>query len=156
MKRLATTFVLVFITWLVLTYSLHPEEVLIGIAISLVITLISRHLLAPDTPRIILHPVRWFWFLVYIGHLLVLEIRAHIDVGSRVFSGRIRPAIVEVPVEFNTLLGKTLLGNSITMTPGTLTVNSENEEKFYIHTIGYRKELAIEKPFRKFGRRVIE
>jgi multicomponent Na+:H+ antiporter subunit E len=155
MRRLATTFVLVFIAWLVLTLSLQPEGIFAGIVISLVITIICRHLLSRDTPRIVLHPVRWFWLLVYLAVLLYVEVLSHLDVARRVFTGSIRPAMVEVPVEFRSLLGKTLFGNSITLTPGTLTVNTGDEERFYIHTLGYRKDRNIGRLFHRFGLRVI-
>jgi multicomponent Na+:H+ antiporter subunit E len=155
MRRLATTFLLVFAAWMVLTFSLHPENVLVGIVISLNITFICRHLLSRDTPRIILHPVKWFWLLVYLVMMLYVEVLAHLDVASRVFTGRVRPAIVEVPVEFGSLLGKTLFGNSITITPGTLTVNTGDEERFYIHTLAYRKDRKIGRLFNRFGLRVI-
>ncbi len=155
MRRQATTFLLVFVTWLMLTYSLHPESIIAGIAVSLVITIICRHLLSSDTPKIILHPMRWAAFFAYIIAMLYAEVLAHWDVVKRVFTGRIRPAIVEIPVEFKTSLGKTLLGNSITLTPGTLTVNVEKGDRFYIHTIGYAKDQDIGGIFHRFGRRVI-
>jgi multicomponent Na+:H+ antiporter subunit E len=155
MRRLATTFVLVFVTWLVLTFSLQPESMLAGAAVSLAITLVCRHLLSRDTPRVILHPVKWFWVVVYLAVLVYAEVIAHLDVARRVFTGRIRPAMVEVPVGFRSLLGKTLFGNSITLTPGTLTVNTGDEERFYIHTLAYRKDVEIGRLFRRFGLRVI-
>jgi multicomponent Na+:H+ antiporter subunit E len=155
MRRIGTTFLLVFATWVILTYSLRPESVMVGIMVSLVITVISRHLLARDTPKLIFHPLRWAAFLVYIAVMLYLEVIAHLDVARRVFTGKIRPAIVEVPVGFHTSLGKTLLANSITMTPGTLTVNAKHGSKFYVHTIGYRKGEDVGRMFRKFGIRVM-
>lgn len=155
MRRLATTFVLVFIAWLALTFSLRPENVLAGTAVSLAITLVCRHFLSRDTPRIILHPVKWFWMVVYAAVLAYAEVLAHMDVAGRIITGRVRPAIVEVPVGFGSLLGKTLLGNSITLTPGTLTVNTGDEEKFYVHALAYRKDAEIGRLFRRFGLRVI-
>lgn len=155
MRRVGTTFVLVFITWLILTFSLNMESVIAGIALSLAISVISRHLLSSDTPRIILHPVRWLYFLIYIAMMFYLELLAHLDVASRVFTGRIRPAIVEVPSGFNTSLGKTLMANSITMTPGTLTVSARHDKMFYVHTICYHKNQDIGSAFRRFVTRVI-
>ena len=155
MRRVATTFILVFIVWIVLTFSLHPEQIVAGIIISLTISVICRHLLSKDTPRIILHPMRWLYFLAYIAMMFYLEFLAHLDVARRVFTGRIRPAIVEVPVKFETNLGKTLMGNSITLTPGTLTVNADKEDRLYVHTIGFRKDIQIGRLFQRLGKRVI-
>ena len=155
MRRVGTTFLLVFVTWLILTFTLDTASVIAGVVICLAITLISRHLLSRDTPKLIMHPMRWVAFLAYIVLMICLEIRAHIDVGIRVFTGRIRPAIVEVPIGLHTSLGKTLMGNSITMTPGTLTVKAKHETKFYVHTLSYRKGTDIGEIFRRYGRRVI-
>jgi len=155
MRRMLTTFVLVFITWLMLTYNLHTGSIILGIVISLAITVICRHLLSKDTPRIILHPKRWVAFIVYICFMVYVEIVSHIDVMKRIITGKVRPAIVEIPVEFKTTLGKTLLGNSITLTPGTLTVNATEDDRFFIHTIGYKKNHNIGGTINRFGRRVI-
>jgi multicomponent Na+:H+ antiporter subunit E len=155
MRRVGTTFLLVFVTWFILTFTLEPASVIAGILICLAITLISRHLLSRDTPKLILHPMRWVGFLAYLALMVYLEIRAHIDVGMRVFTGNIRPAIIEVPIGLHTSLGKTLMGNSITMTPGTLTVKAKHETKFYVHTLSYRKGMDIGGIFRRYGRRVI-
>lgn len=152
---MATTFLLVFITWLALTYSLSLESLLIGFAVSFVITFISRHLLSPETPRIFFHPMRWLGFLAYMAYMVYAEALAHLDVIKRIFTGRIRPAIVSVQVGFDTHLGKTLLGNSITLTPGTLTVNVERKRTFFVHAIAYRKGMDIGRGFTRFGKRVI-
>ena len=46
----------------------------------------------------------------------------------------IKPGIVKVKTTLKTDIGKTLLANSITMTPGTITVDVI-EDEFYIHWI---------------------
>jgi multicomponent Na+:H+ antiporter subunit E len=155
MRRLATTFLLVFLAWLALTYNMHMESIVAGIIVSLIITVICRHLLSRDTPRIILHPMKWLAFMMYVAMMLYAEAIAHLDVIRRIFTGKIRPAIVEIPVGFTTNLGKTLLGNSITITPGTLTVNVDKGDRFFVHTIGYRKDADIGRMFRRYGRMVI-
>jgi len=51
----------------------------------------------------------------------------------------IRPGIVKVRTTLKSDLGKTLLANSITMTPGTITVDIIGEY-LYIHWIYVRSE----------------
>jgi multicomponent Na+:H+ antiporter subunit E len=46
----------------------------------------------------------------------------------------IKPGIVKVKTTLKTDIGKTFLANSITMTPGTITVDIIDDE-FYIHWI---------------------
>ena len=83
-----------------------------------------------------------------------LEIWGNLDVAYRIITGRIKPAMVSVPTRFKTDIGKTLIGNSITLTPGTLTVKAG--ETMMIHTIGYNKKQQIGKLFERFGIGVTE
>jgi multicomponent Na+:H+ antiporter subunit E len=46
----------------------------------------------------------------------------------------IKPGIVLVKTKLKTPLGRLLLANSITLTPGTITVESDGDD-FYIHWI---------------------
>ena len=46
----------------------------------------------------------------------------------------IKPGIVKVKTTLKTDIGKTFLANSITMTPGTITIDIIDDE-FYIHWI---------------------
>jgi len=46
----------------------------------------------------------------------------------------IKPGIVEVETKLKSKLGRMILANSITLTPGTLTVKVENDI-FFIHSI---------------------
>ena len=155
MKRMVATFIIMLIVWLALTYSLAADNLVIGAAVSAIITFISRHLLSKETPIIILHPMRWIGFIAYIGYMIYAETIAHFDVIKRIITGRIRPGIVAVPVDFDTHLGKMLFGNSITLTPGTLTVNVDKGDRFYVHTIGYSKDKEIGKEMKRFVKGVI-
>jgi len=51
----------------------------------------------------------------------------------------IKPAIVKVKTTLKSEFAKTLLANSITMTPGTITVDIIDDE-FYVHLIYLRSE----------------
>jgi multicomponent Na+:H+ antiporter subunit E len=154
MRHVVTAFILVFITWLLLSFNFTPDSILIGAVVSASIAYICRHLVSRDAPRVLLNPVKWAFFAGFVAVLTYQEILSHIDVCSRIMTGRIRPGLVRIPAGFRSDLGKALLGNSITLTPGTLTVK-ETQDSFIVHAIGYRKGLDPGKPFRKAGLRVI-
>lgn len=61
----------------------------------------------------------------YLLTFLIALFKANIDMARRILSPRlpINPAIVLVKTELKSPLGKLLLANSITLTPGTLTVD---------------------------------
>lgn len=84
-----------------------------------------------------LSPLRWGIALCYFAGPFFLEMaRANWDVAMRVLSGRIRPGIVRVRSGQKTDLGTMLTANSITLTPGTLTVDVDPETNdLYVHVI---------------------
>ncbi len=85
--------------------------------------------------------MRIIWFLWYLPIFLWECIKANIDVAYRVLHPKmpIRPGIVKVRTNLKTDIAKTFLANSITMTPGTLSVDIK--KKFlYIHWIYVRTE----------------
>jgi multicomponent Na+:H+ antiporter subunit E len=151
MLKFLFTFILIYISWLFLTFSASASELFAGFIVSIIVASISRGLLFRSRGLWILNPVRWLRFLVYILVFIAAEIRAHLDLGYRVVTGRVNPAIVQVKSANKTDAGKTLLGNSITLTPGTLTV--EVGDDLYIHCISFTGKKPG-KLFQRFGRMI--
>jgi multicomponent Na+:H+ antiporter subunit E len=118
-------------------------EVCAGIIIAAVVGIISgKYFVQKDSIRM-LNPVRWIILLFYIIVPFFLEMtRANFDVAYRVITGRIRPGIVRISPGLKTDLGVLLLANSITMTPGTLTVEiDEKTGDFFIHVLNVKEGL---------------
>lgn len=83
-----------------------------------------------------LDPKRWLDFVVYLfGPFAVGLAKANIDVAMRVINGNIKPGIVKVNPGLTGDIAKTVLANSITLTPGTLTVDVNDAGDFFIHWI---------------------
>ncbi|MCL0058655.1 Na+/H+ antiporter subunit E [Dehalococcoidia bacterium] len=121
------------------------EELIIGAVFALIVGAITGRLLFGKSLRM-LNPRRWVLFLVYlIGPFFWGMAKANVDVAYRVITGRINPGIVKISPGLKTDLGITLLANSITLTPGTLSVEVDEEtNELYIHWINVKKE-ALEK-----------
>lgn len=66
----------------------------------------------------------------YIGWLTVEVIKSNIDVSKRVLSPRmpISPTVVWVPASQKTELGRVIYANSITLTPGTVSIDVQEGE----------------------------
>ena len=118
------TFLICFILWLLLTASFAVDELISGVLISLVVSLIS----APKMR--ILNGLRFhfgffFGLIKYLAYFFVALIKANFDLARRVLSRdmKIHPAVVEIETTMQSDLGKLFLANSITLTPGTLTVD---------------------------------
>jgi multicomponent Na+:H+ antiporter subunit E len=84
----------------------------------------------------ILSPKRVLYGLAYIPYMIWAIIMANFDVARRVLSPKldINPGIVKVKTRLKTPVGRMILANSITLTPGTLTVDIIGEN-MYIHWV---------------------
>jgi len=138
------TFLVCFLLWLLLTGSLNPDEVLAGLFISVVVSVISAQRLS------ILNGVRFSLnspvaLIQYLGYFFKALFIANIDLAKRILSPDlpINPGMVEVETTMQSDLGKLLLANSITLTPGTLTVDVY-DNRLLVHWINCESETDIE------------
>ncbi|MBN1857710.1 Na+/H+ antiporter subunit E [Candidatus Bipolaricaulota bacterium] len=119
------------------------EELVAGAVLAALTGLIARNVGFPAERKErramlrMFNPLRWVLFLVYLfGPFLFAMARANLDVAYRVITGKIRPGIVKLMPELSTDLGRTLMANSITLTPGTLSVDiDEDTHALYVHWI---------------------
>ncbi|MEM3401831.1 MAG: Na+/H+ antiporter subunit E [Candidatus Hadarchaeales archaeon] len=125
--------------WLALTASANIEEVLAGVCVSLIIAFPSHQLLFQGDGWKKLSLSRLSHFLLYIPYYIWAEIKAHADVIYRAIHPKmpIKPGIVKVPIKVKTDFGITAVADSITMTPGTLSVDVSNEA-IYVHWINVK------------------
>jgi multicomponent Na+:H+ antiporter subunit E len=163
------SFVLSFIAYLFLTANQgeilglwSQNEIIFAIIISLIVAAISSKVLFQKNHYSMLNPLRWVIFLVYlIGPFFYAMAKANIDVAYRVITGKINPGIVKISPDLKTDASITLLANSITLTPGTLSVDiDEKNNDLYIHWINVTNvKPAIEDicgTFPKWARRIAE
>lgn len=87
-------------------------------------------------PARMIDPRRWFWFAIYVAVFLWECGKANVDVAYRVLHPDlpIRPGIVRIRTHLASDIARTLLANSVTMTPGTLSVDLVGET-IYVHWI---------------------
>lgn len=133
--RYVGQFILLFGIWLLLTWSLAPEQLIAGAIASLIVVGLVGDIFLTKVGRAF-NPIRIFWLIIYIPYLLWYIIIANLDVAYRVIHAElpIRPGIVKIRTSLKTDMGKTFLANSITLTPGTMTVDIKGNE-LYIHWI---------------------
>ena len=132
-------FVLAFVTWVVLTWPLNLQFIIAGLVVSAVVSLLFHEVL-PKEHNVFISPVRVFWFLVYIPVFLYYMLIANFDVVYRALHPEmpIKPGIVKIKTNLKTESGITALANSITLTPGTLTVDLTDDGYLYIHWINVK------------------
>ena len=135
MSRRIAYFVLGFAVWMLLVYTFHYQEVIAGIGVALLTAVLFGKYL-PLHPSKLLSPVRWFWLLAYIPVFAYMCVKCNIDVALRVLSPglQLKPGIVKIRTSLKSDIARVFLANSITLTPGTMTVELK-DDVLYIHWI---------------------
>jgi multicomponent Na+:H+ antiporter subunit E len=129
------TFVISLFLWLLFTASFDTEKIINGLIISLAVSWITA-------PRMMIlhglniHPGMFWALLKYLAYFFKALIKANFDLAGRVLSKNINihPDFVEIETSMQSDLGKLLLANSITLTPGTLSVDVIND-RIIVHWI---------------------
>lgn len=139
LKHSILLFLILMIFWILFT-SLDVQELTIGAIASIIIVLMTIGL-KPVLSAIKLNPKSILFSIIYLFVFLKELIKSNIDVAFRVISPKlpINPGIVKVKTKLKSPLGRAFLANSITLTPGTLTVEMR-DEYFYIHWIDVTSE----------------
>ena len=148
--------------WLALTWSLDVREALVGVMMAILVATLLAHIY-PENLHKVFNPRRWFFLLLYIPYFLFLCVKSNLDVAYRVLHPDmpIRPGIVKVRTTLRSEMAKTFLANSITLTPGTMSVDIEGQD-LYVHWINVRGEdpeahtAIIVRPFEGLLRRIFE
>jgi multicomponent Na+:H+ antiporter subunit E len=124
MRNFAYLFSILFIIWLVLTSSFHRQEVSVGIFLSLILAIIlHKNYLELGLPALSIR--RIVFVVIYIIVLFKEIIIANLDVAYRVIHPKmpIKPGIVVIKTGLKQDIAKMILANSITLTPGTFTLD---------------------------------
>ncbi len=136
-------YIIFFLIWVIFNGQLTVEIALLGLVVSgAMYAFICRFMdYRPGKDLVIARKI--FCLLHYIGVLLKEIINANYIVIKKVASARyeIEPAVVRFRVDLKSSFARILLANSITLTPGTITVSLEGDE-YVVHCLD--KELAGE------------
>ncbi len=150
-------FLLWFFVWLMLLWPPTMQYIVTGIFASLFVSFITVDIFrsvysgseepGPKKTGRPAFPARLFWFLCYVFIFLWECIKANIDVAWRVLCPTlpIRPGTIRIRTKLRSDIGLTFLANSITLTPGTTTVDIDKPNGYiYVHVLslkdGYEKE----------------
>lgn len=156
--RYLYTVIVLFVIWLFLTSSLDPQELAMGFILSLIIAALTYQVFTKYGLSN-LHPRRVLYAIAYIPYFLWAMVMANLDVAYRVLHPErpINPGIVEIKTDLTNDIAKFVLANSITLTPGTMSVDVKGD-RFYIHWIDVKDSslegasMHIGKPFERFLR----
>lgn len=129
-------FVLLLILWIIFNGKLTLEIAIFGVVISgAVCFFMSRfagYSFRRELKRVRLLPDMLLYILVLIKEIIL----ANISVLGMIFKGpsKLQPAVYHFRTGLKSPLARTILANSITLTPGTITV-SLHEDELYVHCL---------------------
>jgi multicomponent Na+:H+ antiporter subunit E len=125
------------------------EELIIGVVLSVVVTgILLKTVTYEIDAMFFIKLVKYI--ILYVPVFIYKLILANLDVARRVLSPTIplNPGIVKVPTKLKGDLGRLTLANSITLTPGTLSLDVM-DNAVYVHTVDVKEDsdTLLSEPF---------
>ena len=161
----ALVYLLWFAVWLLLSWPPNVQNIITGAIVALVISFMTMDISPGDRKPSGKNPMRYLWFIHYVIVFAWECIKSNIDVAYRVIHPDlpIRPGTVKVRTSLRSDTALTFLANSITLTPGTTTVDIDKDKGYiYIHWLYVKDEyrpggkLAVVEKFENILKRIFE
>lgn len=157
-------FIIGLLVWLLLSWPPDIQHLWVGMLVSVFVALLTGDMFT-RRPKSFIQIKRYLWFFYYLPMFLWECLKANIDVACRVIHPDlpINPGIVKVKTTLKSEVGLTFLANSITLTPGTLSVDIDEKKGFlYVHWIDVKDkdvqqatEIVVER-FERILKRIFE
>ena len=149
-KRVRITFILsfliLFILWIVFSGKFDAFHIALGLISSALVAAISGDLMFTSSQPQGLFSL-WLRLFAYIPWLMYQIFLANVHVMYLVFHPKmmelINPKIIEFDSRLKSDYGRTTFANSITLTPGTITVNVTVLGRFSVHCIDDQSGLSL-------------
>lgn len=131
----------VALTWLALTNSVAPAQLLLGLALGLTVPqLLARFW--PRPPRLRAPGVALQLAARVLGDIIVANLQVAVLILGP--ERRLRPGFVRVPVDLDEPLARAILAGIITLTPGTLSVDlADDGRSLLVHALDMPDPAAL-------------
>lgn len=138
-----STFIFCFIIWLALTLSFNTQEVIGGLIASFITAFITSRFFIHEKVLYLFNPVKFFWLIVYIPIILKEIFISNLKMAKINISPKLpqHSGIVKVPTDLTSEYGLAMLSNSVTLNPGTISIDVADDagrNNVYIHGIDVR------------------
>ena len=110
------------VAWLWLNNTVHPGHIVLGSLLAVAIPYLTRRFW-PE-PIVVDRPLRVIQYVAIVSYDIIL---ANLQLAALILGpvSRLRPAFVRVPVDLRTDFAVTMLASTVTLTPGTVSVDVE-------------------------------
>jgi len=139
--RLPALIIWLTLVWALLWGDFGLASLLSGVAIAMFVVLVARPAGAHGIQLTSFHPLS---AVVFVAYFLVQLVKSSLEVAWEVITpgSNVNRAIISVPLHVTTDGLATLVGNAITLTPGTLTVDvrssgPERPPVLYVHALHF-------------------
>lgn len=129
-----STFIFCFLFWELLVWSVNPRELLLGAAVAAAAAWFACPFFIHDDPWFLFQPIRILNMVKYAFLLLWEMIKANVSMAKIVLSRnpdeKMNPGVIRVAADpaIKSSYGLALVSNSITLTPGTITMYVAEDE----------------------------
>jgi multicomponent Na+:H+ antiporter subunit E len=134
--------IVAFIVWALFSFPATPERLAIGVLVSVFVAFMTGDLFDKETAALT-NAGRYLWFFYYVPLFIWECIKANIDGAWRVCHPDlpINPGIVRVRTTLTSDIALTFLANTLTLKPGTMTVDIDKEKGIlYVHWIDVKEK----------------
>ena len=130
------TYIILFLFWIAVSGAYDLQHILFGLVLALLVAVFSRDMFIQSGERAIPRLKTVALTLAYIVFLIKEILMSNIAVAKIVLSPNmpISPGIVKFKTPLKKDIFKVFLGNSITLTPGTFTIDIIGDY-YYVHAI---------------------
>ncbi len=133
-RRRLETFALLFGAWVLFSGHLDPVHLAYGVVCSALVAAVSYDLLLPPTTTPVT-PAAVLRMIAYVPWLLWEVVLANFHVVYLILRpSLVRSQVVRFRTKLRSDLAKVTLANSITLTPGTITMQLDDDE-FVVHAL---------------------
>lgn len=128
-------FVILLGFWVIFSGMFDAFHFSLGVICCLLVTLMSHDLMIEDW-RVGNRLGKTIRFLGYLPWLIYQIVLANLHVVRMVLQpSRIKPQVVKIKPKLKSDLSKVMLANSITLTPGTITMDIDDDGTYYVHAL---------------------
>jgi len=141
-KNKIVLFSLSFLLWLLLNWSANLENLLIALFVGALVTWLTADIF-PQQANIFKRPSRYLWIFYYVPVFLWECFKANLDGAYRIIHPDVplKPGIVKVRTTLKSDTGITFLANTLTLKPGTMTVDVDRENGvLYVHWVNVKSD----------------
>ena len=126
-------FLIIFVVWLMLTRRFSLGNILLSAILALLVPIAARAIREPTAP--VKRPLK---ALKFFGLLLGDIVVSNIVVARQVLGApqRLQPGFISIPLDLTEALPITLLASTISLTPGTVSIEiAEDRKTLHVHAL---------------------